>query len=253
MLMKECPVCKESFSEDMYFCDLDGTPLDSDSGGDSQVRSGSSRLWSTFGIVALLGAVVISAVAIVFFPRGFSPAASVSTAQTRDGGGVHPAGPAVQDSTAEPESLTASSAAASTEDNSNSTKLDRNGNVDAMAKLAAKRAQLLKNQNGDESLPNPKAAFETTPDASASESVEDAAAKNRARVTKPSAPVDPIPDVKPAAAKGADIAAKADPEMTTDGKSAKKKNSKSGNASDKNENANKKKGGFLKMFKKIFG
>lgn len=247
--MKECPVCKESFSEDMYFCDLDGTPLDSDSGGESHARSGSSRLWSTLGIVALLGAVVISAVAIVFFPRGFSPAASVSTAQTRDSSGVHPAGSAVQDSSTEPDSLTASSA----DDNSNSARLDRNGNVDAMAKLAAKRAQLLKNQNGDESLPNPKAAFETAPDASANGSVEDASVKNRTGVTKPADPVDPIPDVKPAATKSADVAAKADPDATTDAKSAKKKNLKSSNASDKNENANKKKGGFLKMFKKIFG
>ncbi|HEY6328024.1 MAG TPA: hypothetical protein VI756_01715 [Blastocatellia bacterium] len=243
--MKECPVCKESFSEDMYFCDLDGTPLDS--GGDGRPRSGSSRLWSTLGIVALLAAVVISAVAIVFFPRGFSPAASVSTAQTKDNGGLHPVAPA-QDTSAEPDSLSPSAGAVSTDDNSNSARLDRNGNVDSMAKLAARRAQLLKNQNGDSSLPNPKAAFESTPDASVGQSGDDASAKARPRVTKPADPVDPIPDVKPAAVKSADAVDKADSDA-----SAKKKNSKTSSSLDKNSNANKKKGGFLKMFKKIFG
>jgi hypothetical protein len=249
--MKECPVCKESFSEDMYFCDLDGTPLDS--GGEGRVRGGSNRLWSALGIIALLGAVVISAVAIVFFPRGFSPAASVSTAQTRDNGGLHSVAPSAQDSSGGPDSLASSGSMSATDENSNSTKLDRNGNVDSAAKLAAKRAQLLQNQNGDASLPNPKAAFETTPDASAGQSAEDAAAKSRPRVSMPSDPVDPIPDVKAASAKGADSVDKADSEASADAKAAKKKTSKSAASTDKNGNANKKKGGFLKMFKKIFG
>src|SRR5690242_10422231 len=75
--MKECPVCKETFVDDFNFCEIDGTPLDRNAGGSTSVGStpgGSNRIWSFVGVALLLGAVFLSALSIIFFPRGSSSA-----------------------------------------------------------------------------------------------------------------------------------------------------------------------------------
>jgi hypothetical protein len=253
--MKECPVCKEHFGDELYFCDLDGTPLDGTT--DSAAHSGSSRLWSTLGVVLLLGAVVISAVAIIFFPRGFSPSVSVSKAQTADStSGRGPvtvsAGVPGQTDQSGANAVLDPTADGGTLDNSNSAKLDRNANSANAAKLAAKRAQLLQNQNGDPSLPNPKTAFAPEPD-STTAVPKDASEQNRPRVTTAVEPVATDAQAKSAAAKSADASEKSDQQSAQLSKNARKKTTKSADPSDKTDNANKKKGGLLKMFKKIFG
>ncbi|HUK91131.1 MAG TPA: hypothetical protein VLZ81_12070 [Blastocatellia bacterium] len=245
--MKECPVCKESFGDEMSFCDIDGTPLDA--GDQAPEHGGGSRLWSVLGIVALLGAVVISAVAIIFFPRGFSPAVNASRTQTAENSPAasRANGPSVLSPSASGDDAPGATLDASL-DNSNTAKLDRNANADAAAKLAARRAQLLKNQNGDPSLPNPKTVFE--PEPASAKAVDTGGDQDRPRVTKPVEPVDPDAQGK-TAAKSPDTADKTDL-LAGSGKNGKKKTSKSPASSD-SSNANKKKGGFLKMFKKIFG
>src|SRR5262252_7529858 len=84
--MKECPVCKETFVDDFNFCEVDGTPLDRNIGGSTSSGStsgGSSRIWSFVGVALLLGAVFLSALSIIFFPRGGSSSA-VSTPRSSD-------------------------------------------------------------------------------------------------------------------------------------------------------------------------
>jgi hypothetical protein len=71
--MKSCPVCNESFGDDLNFCDLDGTRLNN-AGTDSQGRR-SDRLWSLLGLGLLVGAICLSAASILFFPKAqVSPA-----------------------------------------------------------------------------------------------------------------------------------------------------------------------------------
>jgi len=245
--MKECPVCKESFGDELFFCDLDGTPLDGAAGVAD--HGSSSKVWSILGVVALLGAVVVSAVAIIFFPRGFSPSVSASKVQGTDSGSRSPlvvsAGKSSDtDQTGSPSVLEA------TAPDANSNRADRNANADSVAKLAAKRAQLLQNQNGDPTLPNPKAAFASDSGAAKETQVSDAPpARPRVSAT-PDVPA--LNTQVKSIDKPADASDKPDQQSPAFGKNAKKKATKS-DSTDKETNSNKKKGGFLKMFKKIFG
>src|SRR5438132_4652616 len=65
--MKVCPVCNETFADDMKFCDLDGTRLARQAeatGAPAHHRTG-----SLLGIGLLVGALVLSAVSVFMIPR----------------------------------------------------------------------------------------------------------------------------------------------------------------------------------------
>jgi hypothetical protein len=89
--MRACPVCKETFGDDLNFCDIDGAALEAPPGSAPALRSG-ERVWNLLGIGLLLGALVISAVSIVFLPRAdiiapreAPPANSFTNGATRSG------------------------------------------------------------------------------------------------------------------------------------------------------------------------
>src|SRR5262249_49529690 len=147
--MKECPVCKESFQDDLNFCDLDGSPLD---GGAGNTVAGSSRqLWSFLGIALLLAAVGITAGAIIFFPRG--PPATFPPSRSQSG--ATPAG-STQPATA-PDTSQAQADASSGLDGSATKPAATDASTSAeQARLASRKAALSKNDNSDPSLPNPK-------------------------------------------------------------------------------------------------
>ena len=64
--MKVCPLCSESFGNELNFCDVDGAKLkrqrDSAAGGEQ------SKLWQLLGVGLLLGALGVSA-ATIFLPK----------------------------------------------------------------------------------------------------------------------------------------------------------------------------------------
>ena len=62
--MKICPVCNESFADQLNFCDIDGVRLARE--GSSQERN---KWWSLLGAALLVGALVISAMSIIFMPK----------------------------------------------------------------------------------------------------------------------------------------------------------------------------------------
>ncbi|HST20196.1 MAG TPA: hypothetical protein VLR90_03715, partial [Blastocatellia bacterium] len=66
--MKVCPVCSESFPDDLKFCDLDGTRLTRQLDGVIPAEGG-SKLWSMLGIGLLVGALVLSAVSVFLIPK----------------------------------------------------------------------------------------------------------------------------------------------------------------------------------------
>src|SRR5262245_22701664 len=149
--MKECPVCKESFQDDLNFCDLDGSPLYG--GAANTVAGSSSKLWSFLGIALLLAAVGITAGAIIFFPRG--PSATLPSSRTQSGG---PALGSTQPAAA-PDSGQAQADASSGLDRSGTKSAAADATASAspdQARLASRKAALSKNDNSDPSLPNPK-------------------------------------------------------------------------------------------------
>src|SRR4030095_3148637 len=75
--MKICPVCNDTFADQLNFCDVDGTRLTQ--AGGAQERN---KWWSLVGAGLLIGALVISAASIFFLPRSRVPAPIVSSEPT---------------------------------------------------------------------------------------------------------------------------------------------------------------------------
>jgi hypothetical protein len=241
--MKECPVCKESFQDDLNFCDIDGTPLDGGVAGG--VSGGSSRLWSFLGVALLLAAVGITAGAILFFPRGPSSNLPVGRSQT----GATGVGSALPSTTPDASHSQADAV----------TGLDRSapiaGGVDGTAgaspdqtRLASRKAALSKNENSDPSLPNPKAVAGSEEDLT--RTVKQPADDNsRPRVSNAPGAADSRSAAKVASTdpSGTDSATAAAAKRRSRTQSQSDDATASGNKNDK------KKGGFLRVFKKIFG
>lgn len=226
--MKVCPACNESFGDELNFCDIDGTRLARE--GSAQDRN---KWWSFLGAGLLVGAVVISAASIFFLPK-----AHVSTPAFRSEplATPAPAKPAAPESTA-----TVAASAASAEPDT--------GSADAEIPEPKKRDKLTSSGNFHGAAPNPKAASlaeeaskepgdakGNDPSAKRPEAPLPAKTVSEPRVDAPVRPAPNPPEAKkdtktsPAARRG---------EKDSDKKKAGDKDNK--------------KGGFLRVFKKIFG
>jgi hypothetical protein len=242
--MKECPVCKESFQDDLNFCDLDGTPLD---GGVAIAAGGSSsKLWSFLGVALLLAAVGITAGAILFFPRGPSANLPVGRSQA----GTTAAG-SVQHSTAPDAGQSQADAATGLERSAQvSPGVDATaGTTPDQTRLASRKSALSKNENSDPSLPNPKAVAGSDDDFSKT-AKQPADENSRPRVSNPPTTGDSRPAAKVVSndPSGTDSAATA-----AAAKRRSRPQSQSDDATAGGNRNDKKKGGFLRVFKKIFG
>jgi cytoskeletal protein RodZ len=232
--MKICPVCNDSFADQLNFCDVDGARL---------ARAGSvherNKWWSLLGAGLLVGAVVISAASILFFPKARVPSPTVASEPSPNPAPVK--APAVESDS----NVAASSA--STEPESSST--------DAVMPEVKKKDRPLATPNAGGAPPNPKAA------ALAAEEADKKAISDEADGAIP--PVSKKPETPPAL-KGAgdprlgDSATK--PQSPSDLKKDQKTQTTTAKGADKDsrdkkkdEDKEKKKGGFLRVFKKIFG
>src|SRR5262249_15367009 len=65
--MKVCPVCNESFADELNFCDLDGVKLAREVSEQDR-----NKWWSLIGAGLLIGAVVITA-SMLFIPKARVP------------------------------------------------------------------------------------------------------------------------------------------------------------------------------------
>jgi hypothetical protein len=232
--MKVCPVCKESFPDEMNFCDVDGTRLQRDASS----PPGHNRLWSLLGVGLLIGALVISAMSIVFLPKSRVSPTVVSSEPPRASTSTKPA-PEQAVSDAQPAATAAEPEIVVTE---------------GPPPDAKKKDKALKNANAsaDALVPNPKAA------AQASEEGEQSAQKTSA--STPAAPAaSPTPEppaVKPVSERReTEAAPKPAPTTTEVKKDPKRQTTNSREAAKESDKKKKeeKKGGFFKVFKKIFG
>ena len=230
--MKICPVCNDSFADQLNFCDIDGARLTRE--GSAQERN---KWWSLLGAGLLVGALVISAASIFFLPK-----ARVSTPIVNSEAPplFAPAKPA----SAETATSVAAAASPSSEAESVSTV--------AVVPEVKKKDKALANANDSGAMPNPKAAAVAAEEADKKSPAGDAAPAT----TKKPEPVPPVKSVSDTRA--ADAAAKPQPppDLKKDTKTPSttaKSSDKDSNDKKKNEEKDKKKGGFLNAFKKIFG
>ena len=241
--MKECPVCNESFPNELKFCDIDGTRLTRTI--DAGESRGSGRVWSLLGAGLLVAGLVVTGAAIVFFPKTRSgPAQPV---QTRNENPVSPAKPN-ESSPKEP----AAEVAINSQPGGAKPVISPTAPQDSSTVQAKKRdGAAAVSGSAAAATPNAKSAAKGGDDS------EKAAAKNVTReAADPKTTVDSTETVaaKPAnPAPAGDSNAKADQTAADPKRDAKRASSKNG---DKEPNANKKdekKGGLLRVFKKIFG
>lgn len=232
--MKICPVCNDSFADQLNFCDIDGARLTRE--GSAQERN---KWWSLLGAGLLVGALVISAASIFFLPK-----ARVST-------------PIVN---SEPQPIPAPPKPASSESAANVATPAANGEpesvpTDAVVPEVKNKDKALANANVSDAMPNPKAA---------ALAAEDADKKPPAvEVTGAAPPVPKKPEALPSVksvsdARSAEFATKPQtpPDIKKDQKTQPaiaKGSDKDSNDKKKNDDKDKKKGGFLRVFKKIFG
>jgi hypothetical protein len=229
-IMKICPVCNDSFGDDLNFCDVDGARLARE--GVAEERN---KWWSLLGAGVLIGGLVITGLSIILIPR-----ARVSVPVVSSEPAPTPASPRVQ-----PVETAPSVAAANPEPEPVAN--------DVVAPELKKKDKALANSNSTGGAPNPKAA------ALASEGAEKGPTPADARKNEPSTPKAPEapPAVKPARdARAVD----APPKSPTDVRGDHQPQPANGKGSDKNstdkkknDEKDKKKGGFLRVFKKIFG
>ena len=243
--MKQCPVCSESFPDELRFCDIDGTRLTRRiETGESR---GSSRLWSLLGAGLLVGGLVITGAAIVFFPKTRS--VPVQPIQGRIESPATASEPKANESPAKE----APKEVAVNAQSSDAKPVDAPAAVqDASTVLPRKRdAAAVASGEAATTAPNPKSAAKPDDQAerAASKSAEPERPATKSNVgstdTVAAKPAGPSPSIE--------SGAKADQTATDAKKDPKRAASKSG---DKDANGNKKdekKGGLLRVFKKIFG
>lgn len=239
--MKICPVCNDTFPDELNFCDVDGTRL----GREASETQGKDRSnwWSLLGAGLLVGAVVISAASIIFLPK-----ARVALPVVNSEPQSLPAAPkaASADGTAPESSTTVAAATPASESDASA--------PDAAAPELKRKERVAANSNGGEA-PNPKAA------ALAAEGVDNKASSHDANknavsaATKPEPPpaLKPVSDTRPAETATKSAQAPADLKKDQKTTAVNSKSSDKGSDKKKSDDKDKKKGGFLRVFKKIFG
>jgi hypothetical protein len=249
-IMKECPVCKESFGDDFSFCDLDGSPLGHGPGTVATASATSGKVWSVFGVVLLLGAIVISVAVVVFFPRrpatglgATVPSADVTSSSARSNPPQVPQVVVVEQGAS---------------DSKDSVQKSENAEVRAGDPDAApiKKAPAPKAQDSGSAPLDPKAAAKAADEGERplrkNVEPESVAAEKKRVVPPPDTPA-VKPTVEPPSEEAAAKPATNPPQPKKDAKGKVSKSDTAASAEKTDKKDEKKKGGFFKVFKKIFG
>lgn len=233
--MKVCPACNESFADELNFCDIDGARLHREDSARDR-----NKWWSLLGAGLLVGAVVISATSIFFLPKAHVSAPIVNTE-------TQPA--AASPKAAKVESAPAVAASATTPDPERSS-------TDAEGSELKRKDKAVAIPDSRAPTPNPKAAALSAEEAGKEPRAGEATPSDpsSAKKLEAPAPVKTVTDSRgldaPPRSGPAPAEVKRDPKLPpTIAKGAEKDSSDK----KKTEEKDKKKGGFLRVFKKIFG
>jgi hypothetical protein len=232
--MKVCPVCNESFADELRFCDVDGTRLTRQR--DVSASHHQNKGWSLFGVALLVGALIISGISVIFLPRNHvSPvigsetqvSSPNKTAATETAANATP--PATSD---QPELVVTE------------------GPLPDPKKKEKSKA--LANSNSSDPALNPKAAAQSNEEADRPKQPSEAPAVQPLPLPKRT---EPAPAARTMSdARDADSMSKPvqpPTELKKDPKNS--KNSVKDSDKKNGEEKDKKKGGFFRVFKKIFG
>jgi len=231
--MKICPVCNDSFADQLSFCDIDGARLTRV--GSTQQRN---SWWSLLGAGLLVGALVITAASIFFLPKA-RPSNPIVNSEPQPT--PAPPSPTPSESTAN----VAAAPPVSVE--------PEGAPTDAVVPEVKKKDKALTTDNFS-GTPNPKAAALAAEDADKKSASTDAERPTPAAPPKPESPpsVKSVGDTRSADANKP----QPPPDLKKDPKTQPaiaKSSDKDSNDKKKNDEKDKKKGGFLRVFKKIFG
>ena len=239
--MKQCPVCNESFPDELRYCDIDGTRLTRTIGaGESR---GSGRVWSLLGAALLVGGLVFTGAAIVFFPKTRSgPSQPLQSRIESQASPAKPNESAVKEPAAEvavnsqPADAKPVTAPAATQDTSTVQPKKR----DAASAVSGSVAV---------TTPNPKAAVKSGDDSEKPMSESPVAAASSPNAG--AASTETVAAKPGNSTPSTESAAKTDQTAADPKRDPKRAAGKSG---DKDPNKkDEKKGGLLRVFKKIFG
>ncbi len=229
--MKVCPVCSESFADDLKFCDLDGTRLTRQLDG-SIPAEGGNKLWSMLGIGLLVGALILSAVSVFLIPKA-RVATPVSSSESQ-----------ASATPSKPSSGAADNTIASATTEQPEIVVTEGPLPDAKKK---EKLKALTDENSNAPALNPKAAAqginETEKTPQPAQPPAPAKSEPAPAVKTVSETREPDSTTKPAVAS---------PDPKKDPKHATTNSSKDSDKK-KTDDKEKKKGGFFKVFKKIFG
>ena len=241
--MKVCPVCSEAFANDLNFCDVDGAKLKRERGASGAGET--SRLWQLLGVGLLLGALALSAVSI-FLSKG-RPTAYIENQGTAGAESASTRPPASEKQTNQPGTIGSASEGATIPDDA------------TLAELRKKeKASGVQSQNPSTLVENPKAS---TPQTDESEKKQ-ASADLKATASSDPARLEPVSTAKqvnetrepaPAPASKSAVGVADTKEPKKPGAEAKSPTKDSTAKKKADEKEKEKKGGFLRVFKKIFG
>jgi len=232
--MKVCPVCNEVFGDELKFCDIDGTRLarQRDVSAPAQQNKG----WSLFGVALLVGALVVSGISIIFLPRAHVSPPVVSS------------NPPASTSTKPASTETASNATTPATSDQPEIVLTEGPVPDPKKK---DKTKALGSENANEPALNPKAAAQSNEDADKPTSPVEAPAAQPLPTPKKPDPLPPVRTVSETREPEASKPVASSTELKRDPKSG--KNSDKDSDKKKADDKDKKKGGFFRVFKKIFG
>lgn len=224
--MKVCPVCTESFGDEFSFCDIDGTKLKRDNAS----PPAQNKVWSLLGVALLIGAVVISAAAIIFLRK--APVSPVVARSSDTQSNSAPAKTGANDPTV---------------DSTLAEQGDANANLASVIAKRQDKTQLANTNISSTADTDVKSVAQPAQPG-------DAAPQPEATVLVPPPPP-PKPETSVVETRAPEPAPKS-VEPTAEKKESKSsaKNGKDSDDKKKDDGKEKKKGGgFFKVFKKIFG
>jgi hypothetical protein len=229
-VMKICPACNESFTDEFSFCELDGTKLKRQGGAAGEPAA--KKDWSLLGLALVLGAVLITVATIIFAPKArFSASTtnsdSVAVAKLPQ---TTPSTSAVIDQTPSAGTDTPPDATAD----------------ETLPTTEIKKKEKIAKTETDEAAANAKAAA-TDPDANskAAKAAVQPAEQPPAAKTEPVAIETKEPEARPRTV--------TPPAETKEIKKPVESKPVEKEADTKKKDDKKKKGGFFGVFKKIFG
>ncbi|HSE97199.1 MAG TPA: hypothetical protein VLD57_02940 [Blastocatellia bacterium] len=231
--MKVCPVCNESFGDELRFCDLDGTRLKRLAG--SEPASSQGRMWSLLGVGVLLGAMVIATLSIIFTPKP-NVAPTIASSTPAPSAQVPPG----------------NSLAAATEAQPAATAQQPEIVVEEPPPLPAKKKEKTQDPNADAALPPvlPKDMVREDNEAEARGEESKASATRKNEETAPAVKTAADTRENEVTPKSAATSSEAKKDKKATGS---KDSDKEDDAKKKEDDKDKKKGGFFRVFKKIFG